>query len=103
MTDQNLGGNEAIPARVGLTDFVIFQKLNNEAVLLNLKTQNYYGLDDVGASMWNLLLEDGDVETAVEKLKLIYAADESVLRRDLHFLIRELLSLDLLRAVARDA
>jgi len=100
MTDQNSGGNDAIPVRVGLTEFVIFQKLNNEAVLLNLKTQNYYGLDDVGASMWNMLLEDGHVEAAVQKLKLIYAADENVLRRDLHVLIRELVGLDLLKAVA---
>ena len=101
--DQKSNHNDPFPAKVEITESVIFQKLNDEAVLLNLNTQDYYGLNDVGASMWNMLLEDGDVETVVGKLKLMYAAEENTLRSDLHSLIRELLDLGLLRAPSASA
>src|SRR5215469_1343592 len=42
------------------SDDVIFQPLHDEIVLLNMKTQQYYALDDVGSDMWNRLVQYGD-------------------------------------------
>jgi hypothetical protein len=89
---------ELLPGRVEIGDSVIFQKLNEEAVILNLTTQNYYGLDDVGTQMWNLLVEDGDLESVVSRLRLMYNADEFTLRTDLRALVSQLIESNLLKA-----
>ncbi|MES1260791.1 MAG: PqqD family protein [Acidobacteriota bacterium] len=88
----------AVPNRVEVTDSVIFQKLHNEAVLLNLTTQDYYALDDVGTRIWDLLLEHGDLDVVAGSLKTIYAAEEETLRSDLDRLVGELIRLNLLKA-----
>ncbi|MEP6714996.1 MAG: PqqD family protein [Terriglobia bacterium] len=87
----------ADPAAVEIGEAVIFQTLEDEVVLLNMTSQEYYGLDDVGATMWNLLIEHRDVETVVGKLKDIYDADETRLRQDLLTLVQKLVEVDLLK------
>jgi Coenzyme PQQ synthesis protein D (PqqD) len=44
-----------VASRIQLHDDVLFQDLNGEAVLLNLKTGVYFGLDAVGSRVWRLL------------------------------------------------
>jgi hypothetical protein len=85
------------PEAVEIGEAVIFQSLEDEVVILNMTSQQYYGLDDVGARMWHLLVEHHDVEVVVAKLKDIYDADESKLRGDLQSLIQKLIESDLLR------
>ena len=41
--------------RVAAAPDVLIQELAGEAVLLNLKTEQYFGLDDMGLRMWRLL------------------------------------------------
>jgi Coenzyme PQQ synthesis protein D (PqqD) len=87
-----------LPENVEIGDSVIFQKVNDELVVLDLASQNYFGLDDVGARMWNLLADDGNLESAVSRLRSIYAADEVTLRGDLYALVRRLIDSNLLKA-----
>jgi hypothetical protein len=42
---------------VKINDDVLFQELQGEAVLLNLKTGVYFGLDPVGTRIWQLFAE----------------------------------------------
>jgi hypothetical protein len=88
----------SVPAHVEIGDSVIYQKLNDESVILNLTTQDYYGLDDVGTSMWNLLVEKGDLESVVTELSLVYDIDQRTLRGDLHDLVEQLIGSNLLKA-----
>ena len=55
--------------RVRPTDDVIFQTVRDEAVLLNLKSQQYYGLDAVGSRMWGLLVDLGDLSSVAAALE----------------------------------
>lgn len=49
---------EISPAsRIKLNDDVLFQELQGDAVLLDLKTGVYFGLDRVGTRMWHLMGE----------------------------------------------
>lgn len=82
--------NESSAARVAVSPEVVFQQLDDEIVLLNLKNENYYSLDDVGARMWQLLAEHGEVATVVERLEQEYDTDGATLRRDLLELISRL-------------
>lgn len=50
----------------------------------------YYGLDEVGSRLWQLLAEDGNPEAAVAQLLTEYDLDEARLRQDMSGLIDEL-------------
>ena len=79
------------------SDDVVFRDLSGEAVLLNLATGIYFGLNETGTRMWNLLLETGDKEKTVAKLKEEYEAEEPRLREDLDSLVRQLTEKGLLK------
>jgi hypothetical protein len=90
--------NNSLPANVAIGDSVLYQELEDEAVLLNMANQQYYGLNDVGAQMWKCLIELGDVSTAGDRLCSSYEVDPVVFRADLEELVRNLLSAGLLKA-----
>lgn len=79
-----------LPKRVVPADEVLYQELSGECVLLNMANEKYYGLDDVGAKMWQVLTEDGDTATVLAKLQVYYAADAATLENDLAVLIDKL-------------
>jgi hypothetical protein len=90
--------NDMLPARVEIGDSVLYQALQNEIVLLNLSTQHYYGLNDIGARMWELLVELRDVSSVAERLEASYEVDSAGLRADLEHLIGDLLKNGLLKS-----
>jgi len=45
----------SVKSRVRINDDVLFQELQGERVLLNLKTGVYMGLDKVGTRVWQLM------------------------------------------------
>ncbi len=74
-------------SRVRPAPDVLVRELDGEAVLLNLKNENYYGLDEVGARMWSLVTTSDSVQTAYEILVTEYEVEAASLRRDLGSLI----------------
>ena len=62
---------------------VMFRHLNDEAVLLDLKSGTYFGLNDVGARTWQLILEHGRLSRVLEALLEEYAVERDAGERDL--------------------
>lgn len=85
-----------LPKQVALPEDVLFQEIENECVLLNMASEQYFGLDDVGARMWRLLVEHGDTQQVLTQLGLEYDADEPTLRHDLAAFIAKLQAAGLL-------
>lgn len=83
-------------ARVAVSPNVLFRELDGEAVLLDLGTERYYGLDDVGTRMWSLLSENGEVKAAYERLLSEYNVDPTVLANDLQKWIEQLAAFGML-------
>jgi Coenzyme PQQ synthesis protein D (PqqD) len=81
---------EPLPARIQVSPEVMVQELDGESVLLDLKSELYYGLDDVGTRMWQHLAERGDPAAACARIVAEYSADEATVRRDLAELIGKL-------------
>ena len=54
---------------------VLFRQLDDEGVLLDLKSGTYFGLNDVGARTWQLIAEHGALSRVVDVLLLEYAAE----------------------------
>lgn len=48
-------GQLTLSSSVRATEDVVFRELDGEAVLLNLATGTYFGLDSVGTRIWQLL------------------------------------------------
>jgi len=76
--------------KVKINDNVLFHNLEGGAVLLNTKTEEYFGLDDVGTSMWNALITSESVEEAHQKLIAEYEVESHQLNQDLQKWIQEL-------------
>ena len=83
---------------VRIPEDVVFRILGDEAVLLNLASGVYFGLDSVGTRMWQLMSEHGSTEKVVETLLTEYEVEEGLLRQDVIALIRQLMGKGLVRA-----
>jgi hypothetical protein len=79
-----------LESKVSVCNDVLFRELAGEAVLLNLATGKYYGLDEVGTRMWILLTQYGSVKPACCALLDEYDVTEDRLRQDLLHLVDEL-------------
>ena len=69
---------------------VVCREIQGEAVLLNLATGVYFGLDPVGTRVWQLIGEQGSTEKIAEAMLAEYEVDDRRLRQDLDDLIRQL-------------
>ena len=76
---------------------VLFHELAGEAVLLNLETGKYFGLDETGTRMWLLLSEHGRIEPVIKALLEEFDVAEEKLRHDLLDLIDRLAANGLLK------
>ena len=66
---------------------VLVQELAGEAVILDLASENYFGLNEVGTRVWQILVEHGSPERAVSILLEEYEVDEATLREDVQMLV----------------
>lgn len=86
-------------ARLQIADDVLFQTVADEAVLLNMADNHYYGLDDVATRMWQLLGEHGAEDAVIQAMLEEYDIDEATLRQDFAALVAELERRGLIRRV----
>jgi len=77
--------------RVRVPDDVLISNLQQESVILNLDSERYYGLDDVGTRFLTALNTSDSIEAAYEMLRGEYNVEAHVLRDDLLELIENLL------------
>lgn len=86
-------------AVIRLAEDVLIQDLAGEAVLLDLNTEQYYGLDDVGTRMVQVLDQAASVKDAYERLLAEYEVEPAILQADLAAFIAELRTYGLIREV----
>ncbi len=73
-----------IPANVAV------QKVADEMVILDLDSGRYYGLDEVGARIVEILQEHGTTEAVLAALEAEYDASRETLQADLKTLLKRL-------------
>jgi hypothetical protein len=81
------------------SDDVLVRALDGEAVLLDLASGTYFGLNEVGARLWDLLAAGNTVGEARGTLLAEFEVEEQVLRDDVAALIAELERRQLLQRV----
>ncbi|MGA7579017.1 MAG: PqqD family protein [Desulfobaccales bacterium] len=82
--------------RVTLPKNVLVRTFETESVLLNLDTECYHGLDDVGSRMCQALTSSENIEAAYQKLLADYEVDPSQLRQDLSDFVAKMVERGLL-------
>ncbi len=82
--------------RVTVPDGVLISQLQDESVILNLESERYFGLDDVGTRFLTVLTTSESIEVAHEKLSQEYDVDPQLLRQDLLALVDKLIAQGLL-------
>src|SRR5215831_13467898 len=83
-------------SRISVGPDVLFRNVGEEAVLLNLKTELYLGLDAVGTRMWNVLTDSPSIQAAFDRLQIEYEVEPARLERDLNEFISKLLEQSLI-------
>lgn len=68
----------------------VFRELDGEAVILDLGSGTYFGLNAVGTRIWQLIDQHGRLTAVLDELCQEYDADRDVLERDLLALVGRL-------------
>lgn len=76
--------------RVVVPADVLVRELDGESVILNLKSERYFGLDEVGTRIWAALSMSESIQSAYEMLLSEYDVDGEQLRRDMQDLVEKM-------------
>jgi hypothetical protein len=76
--------------RVAVPPDVLINVIDGESVLLNLKTESYFGLDAVGTRMWQILTGSESIQAACERLVSVYDIERQQLQQDVEALVQKL-------------
>jgi hypothetical protein len=69
---------------------VVSRELEGEAVILNLESGVYFGLNGVGTRIWALIQEHGSLRKVLEAMQMEYEVTPQELESDLLQLIDQL-------------
>ncbi len=81
---------------------VLVRFLDQESVLLNLETEQYFGLDETGTRMWQLVTDSPNIDTAYQGLLAEFDVEPELLRSNLTELLGQLVENGLLQVLPAD-
>lgn len=83
--------------KVSIPSHVLVRFVDKEAVLLDMQTELYWGLDETGTRMWRLATSAMDIECACRTLMNEFSnVNAGTLRQNLSHLLEELVGNGLL-------
>jgi len=77
--------------KINFGDTVYSQDVNDELVLLDMKTENYFGLDSVARDIWKLLEAGKTLQEAYDTLLKMYEVEADQLHADIEAFIEKLI------------
>jgi hypothetical protein len=78
-------------SRVTTAPDVLFNITGDEAVILNLKSELFLGLNPVGTRIWTVLLGAPSIQAAYESLLTVFDVAPERLRQDMDEILDQLL------------
>ena len=88
--------------RVAAPPHVMVRFLDSESVFLNLDTERYFGLDQTGTRMWQVVTAAPNIDTAYQQLLDEYYVEPELLRANLAELLKRLIDDGLLQVAPSD-
>jgi uncharacterized protein HemX len=77
-------------SKVLISSDALFQEIGGEGVILDLASSSYFGLDEVGMRLWQLLQADSSLKNACDRLLEEYDVEPEQLEMDLLKLVDQL-------------
>ncbi|MEK7469152.1 MAG: PqqD family protein [Planctomycetota bacterium] len=68
----------------------LIRAVDGESVILNLKNESYYGLDDVGTAFWACLSTSPSIAAACDRLAEEFEAPPETIRKDMREFVEAL-------------
>jgi Coenzyme PQQ synthesis protein D (PqqD) len=81
--------------KVSVKPDILVQDMGGELVLLNLDSEEYFGLDDIGNAMWSCIKEADSLQAAYDRLLDRYDVDPEELKQDFLNLVERFVEHDL--------
>jgi hypothetical protein len=81
---------------------VLVRILEQESVLLNLETEQYFGLDETGTRMWQLVTTSPSIDAAYQELLAEFDVEPELLRENFVELLSRLVDSGLLEVLPAD-
>ncbi len=69
--------------KITFADTVFAQEVDGEMVLLDMNSENYFGLDAVGTDIWQAMQDSASLADVLAVLLEQYDVEEEVLKKDL--------------------
>jgi hypothetical protein len=79
-----------VSLRVSAAELVLFRQLQDEAVLLDMRGEQYYGLDVAGTSFWHALVATPSIAAAIDVLLDEFDVERAQLEADMGRLLSDL-------------
>jgi hypothetical protein len=83
-------GDVSLSSTARISEDAVFRELEGEAVVLNLAQGTYFGLDEVGTRIWQLIERFGRLDAVRDALLQEFDVDPSTAERDLLDLVSRL-------------
>lgn len=72
-----------VDQKVRISNDILFRELEGEAVLLNIQTGIYFGLDPLGTKIWQLFQKKYSIEEVSKSIRNDYEVDAQSCREDI--------------------
>ncbi len=83
--------------KVTFAETVFAQEVDGEMVLLDMESENYFGLDEVGTSIWQAMQEKETLQEVLALLLEQYEVEAEVLENDLSSFVAKLIESGLVK------
>ena len=83
--------------KVTFAETVFAQEVDGEMVLLDMESENYFGLDEVGTAIWQAMQEKDTLKEVLDVLLEQYEVEEEMLENDLSDFIGKLVESGLVK------
>lgn len=79
-----------LAGKLQVSEDALFQEIGGEAVILDLASSSYFGLNAVGARFWQLAAEGAELSAVCDALLGEFEVERETLEQDLRDLLVEL-------------
>lgn len=83
-------------SKITIPSSVFFTEQNGDGVLLDIKKGLYYGLNEIGTTIWQMLKKDVELEGIILTIAREYDAPLELIQLDVKVIIDELYKLKLI-------
>jgi hypothetical protein len=77
-------------SKIKIDSTVFAKEVDSEMVIFNANSEQYFGLDEVGTTIWNYIEQSKDLKVVLNNMVEKYDAEKSTLERDLSIFVKEL-------------